>query len=109
MPKQYVLFGRPVPRLGTRHTSLLLVAISLFAVGSLWLTLPSAIPTGPSLSNPKFSMPKSLKPPPWMGHLNPFKQPAHAPPRQSNDTDGDAAWYRPAGVRYRPGPDEGVA
>lgn len=93
MPKQYVLFGRPVPRLGTRHTSLLLVAISLFAVGSLWLTLPSAIPTGPSLSNPKFSMPKSLKPPPWMGHLNPFKQPAHAPPRQSNDTDGDAAWY----------------
>ncbi|KAK5660633.1 hypothetical protein OQA88_11995 [Cercophora sp. LCS_1] len=93
MPKQYVLFGRPVPRLGTRHTSLLLVTISLFAVFSLLFTLPSAIPDGPSLSNPKFSMPKSLKPPGWVGQLNPFKQPAHPPPRQNNDTDGTSSWY----------------
>ena len=93
MPKQYVLFGRPVPRLGTRHASLLLVAISLFALFSLLFTLPSALPAGPSFDNPKFSMPKSLKKPPWMSHLNPFKQPAHAPPRQSNDTDGEASWY----------------
>jgi len=93
MPKQYVVFGRPVPRLGTRHISLLLVTISLFAVFSLLFTLPSAIPAGPSLSNPKFSMPKSLKTPPWMTHLNPFKQPAHPPPRQRNDTDGESSWY----------------
>lgn len=93
MPKQYVLFGRPVPRLGTRHASLLLVGLSLFALFSLFFTLPSALPAGPSFDNPKFSMPKSLKKPPWMDHLNPFKQPAHAPPRQRNDTDGEASWY----------------
>lgn len=93
MPKQYVLFGRPLPRMGTRHASVLLVALSLFALFSLFFTLPSALPAGPSFDNPKFSMPKSLKKPPWMDHLNPFKQPTHAPPRQTNDTDGEASWY----------------
>ncbi|KAK0626939.1 ARS binding protein 2-domain-containing protein [Immersiella caudata] len=91
MPKQYVLLGRPVPRIGTRHASLLLVGLSLFALFSLLFTLPSALPAGPSFDNPKFSIPKSLKKQPWMNHLNPFKQPAHAPPRQNNDTDGEAS------------------
>ncbi|KAK1761249.1 hypothetical protein QBC47DRAFT_456881 [Echria macrotheca] len=94
MPKQHVLFGRPVPRLGARQLSLLLVGMSIFAVFSLVFTLPSAIPAGPRLSSPQFAMPKSLKTPPaWMTHLNPFKAPVHAPPRQTNDTDGESAWY----------------
>ncbi|KAK3683879.1 hypothetical protein B0T22DRAFT_469076 [Podospora appendiculata] len=94
MPKQYVVFGRPVPRLGTRHTSVLLVIISLFAVFSLLFTLPSAIPTGPSLAlaDHRFSIPSSLKNP-WYSSLNPFKQPSHAPPRQRNDTYDETSWY----------------
>ncbi|KAK0704773.1 hypothetical protein B0H67DRAFT_592303 [Lasiosphaeris hirsuta] len=92
MPKQYVLFGRPVPRLGTRHTSLLLVTISLFALFSLFFMLPSAIP-GPSLHDHVHKIPKSFKTPSWMSNLNPFKPPAHPPPRQQNDTDGEASWY----------------
>ncbi|KAK3314787.1 hypothetical protein B0H66DRAFT_322260 [Apodospora peruviana] len=93
MPKQYVLFGRPVPRLGTRHTSLLLVTISLFAVFSLFFMLPSAIPTGPSLqiADHKFSIPKSFKSP-WKS-MSPWKAPAHEPPRQMNDTSGETSWY----------------
>ncbi len=95
MPKQYVVFGRPVPRLGTRHITLLLGVVSLFALFSLIFTLPrSSIPTAPSIPNPKFAVPESLKTPPsWMTNLNPFKQPAHAPPRQQNDTDGESSWY----------------
>ncbi len=93
MPKQYVVCGRPVPRLGTRHVSLLLVLLALFAVFSLLFTLPSAGPTRPSLPvGHKFSMPKSLKSP-WMNKLNPFKQPSHPPHRQKDDTDGDSWWY----------------
>ncbi|KAK0612831.1 hypothetical protein B0T17DRAFT_385449 [Bombardia bombarda] len=94
MPKQYVLFGRPLPRLGSRHISLLLVTISLFALFSLLFTLPSAIPTGPSLqiADHKFSIPKSFKSP-WVSSFSPFKQPAHAPPHQKNDTYAESSWY----------------
>ncbi|GAB1313624.1 hypothetical protein MFIFM68171_03834 [Madurella fahalii] len=94
MPKQYVVCGRPVPRLGTRHISLLLVGLALFALFSLLFTLPSTIPAGPSLqaAGHKFSFPNSLQSP-WITKLNPFKQPSHAPPRQKNDTDGDSWWY----------------
>ncbi|KHE78512.1 hypothetical protein GE21DRAFT_2703 [Neurospora crassa] len=93
MPRQYVLFGRPLPRLGSRHLSLLLVSVSLFAIFSLLFTLPSAIPTGPSLqiADHKLSIPDSIKNP-W-NKVNPFKQPAHAPPRQKNDTYGQSSWY----------------
>lgn len=107
MPKQYVFFGRPVPRLGARRVSLLLVSLALFAVFSLVFTLPSAIPTGPSLTTTaghtlthagesltaageKIST--SLKSP-WLNKLNPWKQPSHPPPRQKNDSDGDSWWY----------------
>ncbi|KAK3944490.1 hypothetical protein QBC46DRAFT_374445 [Diplogelasinospora grovesii] len=94
MPKQYVLFGRPVPRLGTRHLSLLLVTISLFAVFSLIFTLPSSGIPGPSLqvADHKFSMPKFSKSP-WLNKVNPFKHPSHEPPRQKNDTYGESRWY----------------
>lgn len=93
MPKQYVVCGRPVPRLGTRHISLLLVGLALFALFSLLFTLPSAIPAGPSLqaAGHRF-LPSSLQSP-WISKLNPFKQPSHAPPSQKNDTDGDSWWY----------------
>ncbi|KAK1774562.1 hypothetical protein QBC45DRAFT_481269 [Copromyces sp. CBS 386.78] len=93
MPRQYVLCGRPLPRLGSRQLSLLLVSISLFAIFSLLFTLPSAIPTGPSLqiADHKLSIPDSIKNP-W-NKVNPFKQPAHAPPRQKNDTYGQSSWY----------------
>ncbi|KAK3392264.1 hypothetical protein B0T20DRAFT_51781 [Sordaria brevicollis] len=101
MPRQLVLFGRPLPRLSSRHLSLLLVSISLFAIFSLLFTLPSSIPSSPSLhqiatdhklpSLPLPSIPDSLKNP-W-NKVNPFKQPAHAPPRQKNDTYGQSSWY----------------
>ncbi|KAH8878980.1 hypothetical protein GQ53DRAFT_55533 [Thozetella sp. PMI_491] len=94
MPKQYVVFGRPVPRVGGRRISVLLVALSIFAVFSLLFTLPSAIPTGPSLqlADRKFAIPKSLKGP-WINSFNPFKTPSHPPPAQKNDTYGEAHWF----------------
>ncbi|KAM7194878.1 hypothetical protein V8F20_007743 [Naviculisporaceae sp. PSN 640] len=92
MPKQYVICGRLVPRLGTRHTSLLFACISIFAVLSLIFLLPSgAIPSRPNLNDYKFSVPKSFKSP-WK-NLNPFTPPAHPPPRQKNDTSGETSWY----------------
>ncbi|KAK3990542.1 hypothetical protein QBC44DRAFT_325315 [Cladorrhinum sp. PSN332] len=106
MPRQYVVFGRPVPRLGARRVSLLLLTLALFAIFSLIFTLPSSIPTGPSLTTAGQTLSHagekltaaggklstSLKSP-WITKLNPFKQPSHAPPRQKNDTDGDSWWY----------------
>ena len=94
MPKQYVVLGRPLPRIGRRRLSVFLVGISLFAVFSLLFTLPSAIPTGPSLqlADHKFSIPKSLKAP-WMKTFNPFRQPSHPPPAQKNDTYGESHWF----------------
>jgi hypothetical protein len=95
MPKQHVIFGRPVPRFGSRRLSFLLVCISLFAVFSLFFTLPSAIPAGPSLSeyaDRKVSIPK-IKNPFSKSILNPFRQPAHRPPRQKNDTYEESSWW----------------
>ncbi len=96
MPKQHVFFGRPVPRLPARRISLLLASISIFAVLTLIVTLPSAIPTGPSLSkftDHKFSIPKFKPGPSWSSVFNPFRQPSHPPPRQRNDTFGESSWY----------------
>lgn len=91
MPKQHVIFGRPVPRLSSRRISVLLASLSIFAVFSLLFTAPSSIP-GPtlSISDHKFSMsiPK-WKSPSW----NPFKSPPHPPQRQANDTDGQSSWF----------------
>ncbi|KAK1534488.1 uncharacterized protein CCOS01_03240 [Colletotrichum costaricense] len=97
MPKQHMIFGRPLPRIGARRISFLLVSISIFAVFSLIFTLPSAIPAGPSLSkytDHKFSIPSALKNPfGASSRLNPFKSPSHPPPRQQNDTYGESSWW----------------
>ncbi len=95
MPKQHVLFGRPLPRLPPRRISLLLAAISIFAVLALIFTLPSSIPTGPNLSkfaDHKFSIPFRGSSN-WPGALNPFRQPSHPPPHDDNNTQGDLAWH----------------
>lgn len=93
MPKQYVLFGRPLPPISSRRIPCLLAGLAVFALVSLVYLAPSAIPTGPSLSiaDHKFSIPKSVKGS-W-GHINPFKPPAHPPARQKNDTYGESSWY----------------
>ncbi|GKT87263.1 hypothetical protein Ct61P_05113 [Colletotrichum tofieldiae] len=97
MPKQHMIFGRPLPRFSTRRISFLLVSISIFAVFSLLVTLPSSIPSGPSLSkytDHKFSIPSALKHPfGASSRLNPFKPPSHPPPRQQNDTYGESSWW----------------
>ncbi|EAQ86989.1 hypothetical protein CHGG_08242 [Chaetomium globosum CBS 148.51] len=94
MPKQYVFCGRPLPRLGTRHISLLLVFLAIFAVFSLLFTLPGSISASPKLraAGNRFSIPKSFKSP-WMNKLNPFKQPSRPPRIQKTDTDGDSVWH----------------
>ncbi|KAK4239200.1 ARS binding protein 2-domain-containing protein [Achaetomium macrosporum] len=92
MPRQYVVCGRPVPRLGTRHVSLLLVSLALFAVFSLVSSLPGSTSASLRAASNRFSVPKSLKSP-WMNKLNPFKQPIHPPASQKNDTDGESVWY----------------
>ncbi|KAK0748536.1 hypothetical protein B0T21DRAFT_277248 [Apiosordaria backusii] len=101
MPRQYVVFGRPVPRLGSRHVSLIFVCLGLFALFSLLFSFPGDVPsttgtadtaTGAQPAGRKFGIPKSLKSP-WLKKLNPFKQPSHPPPRQKNDTDGESTWY----------------
>lgn len=91
MPKQHVLFGRPVPRI-----TFLLVAVGLFAVFSLLFTLPSSVPTGPNLSkfaDLKSSIPRFSGTSTWRGRFNPFSPPSHPPPRQKNDTLGEFSWY----------------
>ncbi|KAK4175712.1 hypothetical protein QBC36DRAFT_240507 [Triangularia setosa] len=102
MPRQYVVFGRPVPRLGSRHISLIFVCLGLFALFSLLFSFPSepsegvalttTDATAPKPAGHKFGIPKSLKSP-WLKKLNPFKPPSHPPQRQKNDTDGESSWY----------------
>ncbi|PSS00540.1 hypothetical protein BD289DRAFT_360925 [Coniella lustricola] len=94
MPKQYVVFGRPVPRVSSRRISVLLASLAIFAVFSLLFTAPSSI-SGPTLSSSdhRFSIPVSI--PKWknLPSWNPFRPPAHAPQRQANDTDGESHWF----------------
>lgn len=92
MPKQYVIFGRPVPRVSSRRISVLLASLALFAVFSLLISAPSTIP-GPTLSMSDYKLPVSI--PKWnsMPSWNPFKAPAHPPARQGNDTDGESSWF----------------
>lgn len=93
MPKQHTLFGRPIPRFTTRRLTLLLACLSLLAL-ALIAALTSAVPSSPSLSayNRKISVPRigdSLS----KSILNPFRQPSHAPPRQSNDEYAGSSWW----------------
>ncbi|KAI1400422.1 hypothetical protein F4819DRAFT_461497 [Hypoxylon fuscum] len=93
MPKQRAIFGL---RLAPRRVSFLLVLLGLFALFTLLFTLPSSIPTGPSLSKSiadhKFSIPK-YKDKISSSILNPFRPASHKPPEQKNSTYGGSSWY----------------
>ncbi|KYK55365.1 hypothetical protein DCS_07328 [Drechmeria coniospora] len=92
MSEKRALLGRPLPRFGSRPTTLLLVgltilALTLIRVISTTLTSPhrgahddnvSARRIGGSLSK--------------MG-VNPFRQPAHPPPSQENDKHQGSWWW----------------
>lgn len=100
MPKQYVLFGRLLPPITTRRITVLISAVFIFAVFSVIVTLPSAVPTGPSLSkfaDHKFSIPQFKSHPQWTNKwsnsLNPFRPKSHAPPRKKEDSHEDSAWF----------------
>lgn len=72
-----------------------MAAIAIFAVLTLFFTLPSSIPTGPSLSkftdNHHMSIPKpNLH---SASILNPFRPAAHPPPIQANSSSGESSWY----------------
>ncbi|KAK2071582.1 hypothetical protein P8C59_005992 [Phyllachora maydis] len=95
MPKQYVVLGRPVPPLGPRRVSVLLVCLAVLAVLGLLCKLPfGSAPIGPpfQMADGQLGLPQSLRTP-WINYLNPWKQPSHPPPRQRNDTDGESHWY----------------
>lgn len=88
MPKQHTILGRPVPRLSTRRISVLLASLAVFATFSLLVTAPTSIPAKiPSIS--AIGIPKWQSLSSW----NPLRPPAHAPPSQANDTDGQSRWY----------------
>ncbi|KAL2155582.1 hypothetical protein VTH82DRAFT_324 [Thermothelomyces myriococcoides] len=93
MPKQYVVCGRLVPRLGARHTSLFLACLALFALFSLLTTaFGSASMTPAARTAGATFVPKTFKSP-WMDKLNPFKPPSHPPRVQKSDTDGESVWH----------------
>ncbi|KAL7623902.1 hypothetical protein AAE478_005458 [Parahypoxylon ruwenzoriense] len=96
MPKQRAILGLPLPRMAPRRISFLLVLMGLFALFTLLVTLPNAIPTGPSLSKSiadhKFSLPK-YKDKFSSSILNPFRPASHKPPEQRNSTYGGSSWY----------------
>lgn len=89
MPKQHTLFGRPIPPLTPRRVAQLFGSIAVFALITLFFTLPTSMP-GPSLSKVTdgrgFSLPK-------LTAFHPFHPSAHTPPVQENSTSGDASWY----------------
>src|SRR5277367_4637859 len=82
MPKQHTLFGRPVPPPTPRRVAQLFGSIAVFALVTLFFTLPTSVP-GPSLSNVTDGH----------GFFHPFRSSAHTPPVQENSTSGDASWY----------------
>ncbi|KAI1373781.1 hypothetical protein F4677DRAFT_428261 [Hypoxylon crocopeplum] len=93
MPKRGGVLGL---RLAPRRISFFMVVIGLFALFMLLFTLPSSIPTGPSLSKSiadhKFSIPK-YKDKFSSSILNPFRPASHKPPEQKNSTYGGSSWY----------------
>ncbi|KAK9797920.1 hypothetical protein SCARD494_03092 [Seiridium cardinale] len=98
MPKQHHIFGRPI-RLSPRRISFLFVSLGLFALFTLFITLPSSIPQGPSLSKtlaehkiPLPNIPK-VHNPFSSSILNPFRPASHKPAEQKNSTYGGSSWY----------------
>ncbi|GAP88984.1 hypothetical protein SAMD00023353_3400650 [Rosellinia necatrix] len=86
-------------RIGHRRISLLFIGLSVFVLFTLFFALPSAIPTGPSLSQSladhKFSLPKysELSLPKYTDKLNLFGPASHRPPEQKNSKYGGSSWY----------------
>lgn len=98
MPRQYILFGRPVPPFTARRLTFLLLGLSIFAI-ALISTLTSGVPASPSLSayDTKLSVPHV----PNMPHigdslsksfLNPFRQKSHPPPHNDKDEYAGSSW-----------------
>ncbi|KKA26636.1 hypothetical protein TD95_002642 [Thielaviopsis punctulata] len=92
--------------MGTRRLPLLLSAVLIFILFSIFVAVPTSPSTLSSVAPAaadgskassdahKFSLPSV----PSSFHdvtnaLNPFRPPAHAPPRQKNDTDGESSWW----------------
>ncbi|OAA32646.1 hypothetical protein AAL_00111 [Moelleriella libera RCEF 2490] len=97
MPRQYVLFGRLVPRFTARRLSLLLLGLSVFAM-TLILTLTSDIPSSPSLSGYNTKIASHVAHLPHIGDslsktfLNPFRQKSHRPPHSQKDEYAGSSW-----------------
>ncbi|KHN99194.1 uncharacterized protein MAM_02892 [Metarhizium album ARSEF 1941] len=98
MPRQYVLFGKPLPPVTTRRLTFLLLGLSLFAV-ALISTLTSGVPSSPSLSayDTKLSVPHVPHMPHLSGSLsktflNPFRQKSHPPPHNDKDEFAGSSW-----------------
>ncbi|KAH8678037.1 hypothetical protein BX600DRAFT_451304 [Xylariales sp. PMI_506] len=93
MPKQNRILGR---RIAPRRVSFLFVCLGLFALFTIFITLPNSIPQGPSLSKTlaehHVPIPK-IKNPFSSSILNPFRAASHPPPVQKNSTFGESSWY----------------
>ncbi|KAI3327958.1 hypothetical protein HD806DRAFT_484543 [Xylariaceae sp. AK1471] len=86
-------------RISHRRISFLLISLAVFALFTLFFTLPSAVPTRSSLSKSladhKLSLPKytEFSLPKYTDKLNPFKPASHKPPEQKNSKYGGSSWY----------------
>ncbi|KAI1438611.1 hypothetical protein GGR50DRAFT_638830 [Xylaria sp. CBS 124048] len=87
-------------RMGHRRISILLASLGVFALFTLFFTVPSTVPIGPSLSKSladhKFSIPKytEFSLPKYTDNLNPFKPASHKkPPEQKNSQYEGSSWY----------------
>ncbi|KAI0556242.1 hypothetical protein F4679DRAFT_521686 [Xylaria curta] len=82
-----------------RRISTLFIALGVFALFTLFFALPSAVPTGPSLSKSladhKISLPKytEFTLPKYTDKLNLFRPASHKPPEQKNSQYGGSSWY----------------
>jgi hypothetical protein len=108
MPKQHMICGRLVPRIGSHPLTLALGLVALVAF-ALILSLTTASSSATSLPTPAFSIPKAEDLAAKYDHakasvanvgdslsktvLNPFRQPSHPPPRQKNDEYHGASWW----------------
>ncbi|KAG6011337.1 hypothetical protein E4U54_008135 [Claviceps lovelessii] len=97
MPRQYVLFGRLVPRFTARRLTLLLLGLSVFAI-TLISTLTSSVPSPPSLSAYDTKIAHHVAHLPHVGNplsnsfLNPFRQKSHRPPHEEKDEHAGSSW-----------------
>ncbi|KAG5922615.1 hypothetical protein E4U42_005425 [Claviceps africana] len=97
MPRQYVLFGRLVPRFAARRLTLVLLGLFVFAF-TLILTLLSRVPPSPSVSAHKTKVSPHLSHLPHVGNslsrsfLNPFRQKSHRPPHNEKDEHAGSSW-----------------